>query len=106
MNNSKSTSLLAPLRNAPSKSIDANYAVLQPSIKVGTSYCWTDSLTLEITARFVEESLGSQSVVAKFSEINGSIGVTLGPKTAPISIGSPGRVQPAVQLRGVLVNLK
>jgi CubicO group peptidase (beta-lactamase class C family) len=106
VNNSKSTSLLAPLRNAPSKSIDANYAVLQPSVKVGTSYCWTDSLTLEITARFVEESLGSQSVVAKFSEINGSIGVTLGPKTAPISIGSPGRVQPAVQLRGLLVNLR
>lgn len=104
--NSKSASLLAPQLNIPSKSIDANYAVLQPSIKVGTSYSWTDSSTLEITARFVEESLGSQVIVCKFSEINGSMGVTIGPKSAPLQIGPPGRVQPAIQLRGILVKIE
>ena len=104
--NSKSASLLAPPRNMSSKSIDAKYAVLQPSIKVGTSYSWTDASTLEITARFVEESLGSQVIVCKFSEINGSMGVTIGPKSAPLQMGSPGRAQPAIQLRGVLVSLE
>jgi CubicO group peptidase (beta-lactamase class C family) len=104
--NSKSASLLAPQRNMTSKSIDAKYAVLQPSIKVGTSYSWTDPVTLEITARFVEESLGTQVIVCKFSEINGSMGVTIGPKSAPVQMGSPGRAQPAIQLRGVLVKIE
>ena len=53
--NSKSSSLLAPQRIMSSKSIDAKYEVLQPSVRVGASYSWTDSSTLEITARFVEE---------------------------------------------------
>jgi len=106
MTNTKTTSILAPPRNTPSKSIDANYAVLQPAIKVGASYSWTDTVTLEIAARFVEESLGEQAIVCRFSEINGSIGVTIGPKTAPPIMASPGRMQPAVQLRGVLVRLE
>jgi hypothetical protein len=73
---------------------------------VGATYSWTDTATLEITARFVEESLGSQTIVCKFSDINGSIGVTIGPKSAPSLMGPPGRVQPAIQLRGVLVKLE
>ena len=84
----------------------SKYAVLQPSIKGGASYSWTDSGTLEITARFVEESPGSRVIVCKFSEINGSMGVTFGPKSAPIQMGTPGRAQPAIQLRGVLVSLE
>jgi CubicO group peptidase (beta-lactamase class C family) len=104
--NSKLTSILAPPRNIQSKSIDANYTVAQASIKVGASYSWTDSSTLELTARFVEESLGSQTIVCKFSEINGSLGVTIGPKPAPVLLGSPGRTQPAILLRGVLVDLE
>jgi len=106
INNTKTASILAPPRNVQSKSIDANYAVLQPSVKVGSSYCWTDSKSLEITSRFVEESLGAQTIECKFSEISGSIGVTIGPKSAPPMMASPGRVQPVVQLRGVLVNLE
>jgi hypothetical protein len=106
INNSKLTSLLAPPRNIPSKSIDANYLSPQASVKVGATYSWTDTATLEITARFVEESLGSQTIVCKFSDINGSIGVTIGPKSAPSLMGPPGRVQPAIQLRGVLVKLE
>jgi CubicO group peptidase (beta-lactamase class C family) len=105
MTNSKMTSLLAPAR-AASKSIDANYAVLQPVIKVGTSYFWSEPGTLEITARFIEESLGTQVIVCKFSEINGSMGVTIGPKSAPLQMGSPLRAQPAIQLRGLLVNIE
>jgi hypothetical protein len=99
------TSLLAPAR-AASKSIDANYAVLQPVIKVGTSFFWSEPGTLEITARFIEESLGTQAIVCRFSEANGSMGVTIGPKSAPLQMGSPGRAQPAIQLRGVLVNIE
>lgn len=103
--NTKSASLLAPARNVQSKSIDANYAVLQPVIKAGISYCWTDPRTLEITSRFVEESLGAQTIECRFTDINGSISVSLGPKSAAPAMATPGRMQPAVQLRGVLVKL-
>jgi hypothetical protein len=104
--NSKSSSLLAPQRNMSAKSIDAKYAVLQPVVKVGACCSWTDSGTLEITARFVEESLGSQVIVCKFSEINGSMTVTIGPTSAPFQMGSPGRAQQSIQLRGALVSLE
>jgi hypothetical protein len=80
--------------------------VAQASIKIGASYIWVDSGTLEITARFIEESLGSQVIDCKFSEISGSIVLTLGPKTAPLLMGSPGRAQSAIQLRGYLVNIE
>lgn len=107
MTNTKTASLLAPPRSTPSKSIDAGYMVLQPVIKAGSVFSWTDSATLEITARFVEESLGAQTIVCRFSETYGSIAVTIGPKSTPGLIGSPGRVQPAaVQLRGILVSLE
>ena len=103
--NTKSASVLAPPRNAQTKSIDANYAVLQPVIKVASFYSWNDQKTLEITSRYVEESLGSQSVICTFAEMNGSVTVSLGPKPVPGMMGSPGRgQQPQVQLRGVLVN--
>lgn len=103
--NTKSASVLAPQRNTQSKSIDANYSVIQPVIKIASGYSWNDAKTLEITSRFVEESLGSQSVVCTFSEINGTIAITLGPKSMPGMMGGPGRAQqPQVQLRGLLVN--
>lgn len=103
--NTKSASVLAPQRNTQSKSIDANYSVIQPVIKIASGYSWNDTKTLEITSRFVEETLGSQSVICTFSEINGTISITLGPKSMPGMMGGPGRPQPAtVQLRGVLVN--
>ncbi len=106
MTNSKLTSLLAPPRTMPSKSVDANYTVPQTSVKVAAAYSWTDSGTLEITARFVEESLGPQTIECKFSEINGSVGVTLGPKTPPAGAGLPGRSQSAPLLRCVLVKVE
>jgi CubicO group peptidase (beta-lactamase class C family) len=104
--NSKLTSLLAPSGNIRTKSIDANYLVPQASIKVGSSYSWTDPSTLEISARFVEESLGSQEIVCRFSEVNGSIRLAIGPKAGQSLAGFPGRTQSAIQLRGVLVNIE
>jgi CubicO group peptidase (beta-lactamase class C family) len=76
ISNTKSSSLLAPPRS-PSKSVDANYKVLQPLIKAATRYSWTDNNTLEITARFLEESLGSETVICRFREFNGNINVTI-----------------------------
>ncbi len=104
--NSRLSSLLAPPRGSPSKSIDASYSVPLVSVRVASAYSWTDSGTLEITARFVEESLGSQTIECRFSEMNGSVVVTLGPKSGPALMGSPGRIQPVSPLRGVLVNIE
>lgn len=105
--NTNSASLLGLPRNTMSKSIDANYGILKPVIKVASCYTWNESNILEITSRFVEESLGSQSIICTFSEINGTIMVSLGPRSAPGLMGSPGMAQqPAVQLRGVLVKLE
>ena len=90
-----------------SKSTDANYAVIKPVIKVASCYSWNEPNVLEITSRFVEESLGSQSIICTFSEINGTTMVSLGPKSTPGMVGSPGMAQqPALHLRGVLVKLE
>ena len=106
--NTKSTSLLAPPRTSVSKSIDAAYSVLQPVIKAGSVFAWTDPNTLEITTRFVEESLGDQTIVCRFIEMNGVTSVTIGPKAMPgmAGAGAMGRMGPApVQLRGTLVDI-
>ncbi len=106
VNNTKLTSLLTLPRNAPSKSIDASYTSPFSVVKAAVSYSWTDANTLEITARYVEESLGSQAIVCRFSEMFGSTVVTIGPKAGPSMMGPPGRTQPAVQLRGTMVEIK
>jgi|WetSurMetagenome_2_1015567.scaffolds.fasta_scaffold00772_7 CubicO group peptidase (beta-lactamase class C family) len=103
MSNILSSSLLSPPRIA-SKSVDANYKILQPVIKVAASYSWTDKNTLELTARFVEESLGSETIVCKFSEVAGTVNVSIEPKAGTPQMGMPG---PAVTpLRGTLVKIK
>jgi hypothetical protein len=101
MNNTLSSSLLAPNRNNFLKSVDANYSVIQPIIKLGSRYEWTDEKTLEITGRFVEESLGSESVVFTFSEKNSEISVSFEPKgRIPFGIQQP------VVLRGSMLQNK
>jgi CubicO group peptidase (beta-lactamase class C family) len=106
ISNSTTTSLLSPPRNMSSKSIDANYTVPRTSIKVGASYSWTDKGTLEITARFVEESLGSETIVCRLIEANNAVRITIEPKSPAIPTGGPG-IQPAVvQLRGVMVDIR
>lgn len=70
------TSLLSAPRTPSPKSRDANYSILQPVIRAAASYGWTDDKTLELTARFVEESIGSESVILRFDEKAGVISVT------------------------------
>ncbi len=103
VSNTSSASLLAPPRSNFSKSVDANYTILQPSIKVAAQYAWTEEKTLEITGRFVEETLGSETIVCKFSEQNNEVRITIEPKTPARSGRRFGNRQPVV-LRGTMVN--
>jgi hypothetical protein len=94
---------LAPPRSNFSKSVDASYSILKPVIKVAAKYAWTDEKTLEITGRFVEETLGSETIICKFSEQNNEVRVTIESKSPARSGRGPGNQQPAV-LRGLMVN--
>ena len=73
-------------------------------IRVATSYSWTNNNTLELTARFVEESLGSETIVCKFSEFYGTLNVSIEQKPGGLMMGIPG--PPAAPLRGALVKIK
>jgi hypothetical protein len=103
---SASASLVAPSRNPSSKSIDANYSSPQTSIIAASSYAWTDSATLEITARFVEESLGAQTIAFRFSELNGGVRITIEQSTPGAQTRGPAGAPPRVQLRGSMVEIK
>jgi len=102
MSNTFSSSLLLPPR-AASKSYDATYKILKPIIKVAASYTWTDKNTLELTARYIEESLGSETIVCKFSEVNGATNITIEQKGGRSMMGMPG--PPAIPLRGTLITI-
>lgn len=99
------TSLLSPPRAASLKSRDANYSILQPVIKCAASYSWPDEKTLELTARFVEESVGGEGVIFKFDEKKGDVTVTIERKSArggsPRGPGFPGAQGP---LTGKILN--
>ena len=98
------TSILAPpATGTPSKSVDANYTVPFSGAKVGASYAWTDDNTLELTARFVEESIGPQTVVFRFSEMGGAVRVTIEPAAGGMMV--PGFGPPQVRLRGTMVSI-
>jgi len=105
ISNSASASLLAPPRENVSKSIDANYSIPRPVIKLAASWTWTDTSTLEITGRFVEESLGAQTIVCSFSERFGPLSLTIEPKAAAMPSRFPGMRQPVI-LRGSLVDIR
>lgn len=95
------SSLLSPSRAASMKSRDANYTILQPVIRIASSYSWTDNNTLELTSRFVEESVGTEDLVFKFMDREGALGVTIGRKSARAAgPGFPGAQEP---LTGKLV---
>jgi CubicO group peptidase (beta-lactamase class C family) len=100
--NTVSASLLNPPRDV-SKSVDANYKTLQPVIKVAASYSWTDKNTLELTARFIEENLGSETIVCKFTDTFGNINVSIEPKAGRPQMGFPGAAP--TPLRGTLVKV-
>jgi CubicO group peptidase (beta-lactamase class C family) len=99
------TSLLAPPRNISSKSVDATYSIPQSSVDAALSYSWTDDSTLELTARFVEESLGAQTITCKFSEFSGVVRVTIEQSSPSFMMRGPGGA-PRVQLRGTMVDIK
>jgi hypothetical protein len=103
MSNTLSSSLLAPPRIV-SKSVDANYKILQPVIKVAASYSWTDKNTLELTARFIEESLGSETIVCRFSEVFGNINLSIEQKAGRPLMGIPGPA--STPLRGTLIKIE
>ena len=106
MSNTLSSSLLAPNRNNFSKSIDANYSIVQPVIKLGARYSWTDVNTLEISGRFVEESLGSETLVCKFTGQNNEVQVSIEPKVPAASARASFRRQQPVILMGTMVKIK
>ena len=85
------------------KSVDANYKILQSIIKVAASYSWTDKNTLELTARFIEDNLGSETIVCKFSEVFGNINVSIEQKAGRVMMGIPG--QAPTPLRGTLLKI-
>lgn len=97
------TSLLSAPRPA-SKSIDANYTILYPVIRPAGYYTWTDNNTLDLTVRFVEESLGSEGVIIKFSEENGNINVNLTRKGARGPIPGQGMPSAPIMLTGKIIN--
>lgn len=104
MSRTPSASLLAPPRGTFSKSYDANYTVPSPLVVAAVSYRWTDKSTLELTARFVEESLGSTAIECRFSEVNGIVRVTLGSRVPQGRTGPGAGAQ--VQLRGTMVDIR
>ena len=73
-------------------------------IRVAASYSWTNKNTIELTARFVEESLGSETIVCKFSEFNGTVNVSIEQKPGGLMMGMPS--PPAAPLRGALIKIK
>jgi CubicO group peptidase (beta-lactamase class C family) len=102
ISNTSSASLLAPPRSNFSKSVDASYTIMKPVMKVAARYAWTEEKTLEITGRFVEETLGSETIVCKFSEQNNEVRITIEPKTQVRSGRGSGNQQPVI-LRGVML---
>jgi CubicO group peptidase (beta-lactamase class C family) len=104
MTNTFTTSLLAPNRNNFSKSVDAKYTVIQPVIKLASKYSWTDEKTLEINGRFMEESLGSETIVCKFTEQNNELRIAIEPKV--LQGRNPFGMQQPVILRGSMVKIE
>ena len=103
--NTPLTSLLSAQRPASPKSRDASYSIPQPVIKCAASYSWTDDKTLELTARFVEESVGGEGVIFKFAEKSGNLNVTVERKSARGgSIRGPGFPGGPEPLLGKVIN--
>ena len=81
-------SLLRP--STPSKSRDASYLVPGTPYRVAASFAWSAPDTLAVTTRFVEESIGSATVLYKFSEEAGTVRVSIEEQRAGGSPGGPG----------------
>ena len=99
------SSMLSAQRATQSKSRDANYYIIQPLIKAATGYSWTDNNTLELTSRFVEETISNEGIVFKFSEADGNLNVTLERKSARSGggMGGPGFTRSQEPLKGRVI---
>lgn len=74
----------SPLSVSGSKSTSAKYQA-NPLHKVSSMYTWLNDNTLEITARFLEDSFGSETLVYKFYESQGSISVSIERKAGAVN---------------------
>lgn len=82
MSNTNITSILPPPPStsvtsmSKSKSTTANY-MLSPVYKVGATYVWLSDNTLQVTARFVEDNMGAETILFKFNDDQGAISVSV-----------------------------
>ncbi|MEO7189722.1 MAG: serine hydrolase [Vicinamibacterales bacterium] len=91
----KVNSLLRP--STPSKSRDAHYLVPGTPYRVAASFAWSAPDTLAVTTRFVEESIGAETVLYKFSEEAGTVRLTIEePRAARPPAGPAGQNQAPV----------
>jgi CubicO group peptidase (beta-lactamase class C family) len=81
-------SLLRP--STPSKSRDANYLVPGTPYRVAASFAWSAPDTLAVTTRFLEESIGSETVLYKFSDDGGTVRLSIEEQRAGGFPGGPG----------------
>jgi CubicO group peptidase (beta-lactamase class C family) len=88
--------------STPSKSRDANYLVPGTPYRVAASFAWTAPNTLAVTARFVEESIGAETVLYKFSEEAGTVHLSIEEQRAGGFPGGPGAQNQAL-LTGKMV---
>jgi hypothetical protein len=104
LSNTGLSSLFSAPRAGSLKSIDANYRILQPVIRPAACYTWTDNNTLDLTVRFVEESLGAEGVIIKFSEEGGNITVNMTRKGGRGPAMGQGAQAAPVVLTGRIIN--
>jgi len=82
MSNANTTSILSPPPStsvtsmSTSKSTTAKYQ-LSPLHKVGAIYTWLDDSTLQVTARFVEDNMGAETILCKFTDDQGGMSVSV-----------------------------
>jgi CubicO group peptidase (beta-lactamase class C family) len=93
-------SLLRP--STPSKSRDASYVVPGTPYRVAASCAWPASNTLAVTTRFVEESIGSATVLYTFSDEAGTVRVSIEEQRPGGAPAGPGGQTP-VRLTGTML---
>jgi hypothetical protein len=92
--------LLRP--TTPSKSRDANYLVPGTPYRVAATFAWSAPNTLAVTTRFVEESIGAETILFNFAEEAGTFRVSIDQPQAGGGPGGPaGQTQNAVTGRMV-----
>jgi len=82
MSNTNTTSILPPAPSSSvtsmstSKSTTAKYQI-SPLHKLSARYTWLTDSTLQVTARFVEDNMGAETILFKFNDDQGAISVSV-----------------------------